>query len=332
MDAGGVVSPRVTFATQSTAGGPMLINRSRGLVLVAAMAIVLAGCGDDDSADSTSTQAPTTEVTATEPPATEVPATEVPATEVPATEPPAEPLQILVTNDDGVGAPGIDALVQGLLTLEDVQVTVVAPAAQQSGTGGNTTDGPLTVTDATTVSGYPAKAVAGFPADTIVWAIDQGGIDFTPDLVISGINEGQNLGPVMDFSGTVGAARAAATRGILALATSQGMAPEGEEPRYGDGVAAVLAWLTEHVQMVADHEPGDPVTEVVSINVPTCTVGIEPRGTLEVPLLATPGPNQNVLGVADCTSTVPAPADDVTAFLNGFTVITPTPLQPATTG
>src|SRR4051794_29333196 len=98
---------------------------------------------------------------------------------------PAEPVRILVTNDDGVAAPGIDALVEGLRTLEGVEVTVVAPAENQSGKGGTVTGGVLVASDATTTSGYPAKAVAGTPADTIVWAIDQKGIDFTPDLVLS---------------------------------------------------------------------------------------------------------------------------------------------------
>ena len=82
--------------------------------------------------------------------------TEQATTTLPAT------LHILVTNDDGVGAPGIDAVVQALSALPATEVTVVAPATNQSGTGGQTTPGPLTVTDATTASGYPAKAVAGF--------------------------------------------------------------------------------------------------------------------------------------------------------------------------
>ena len=123
---------------------------------------------------------------------TEAPATDAPVTEAPTTTAAPEPLQILVTNDDGIGADGIDAIVQALLQLDNVVVTVVAPLENQSGSGGKTTDGALTVTDAMTKSGYAAKAVAGFPADTIVWAIDQGGIDFVPDLVVSGINNGQN--------------------------------------------------------------------------------------------------------------------------------------------
>src|SRR4051794_1622826 len=135
----------------------------------------------------------------------------------------AGPLQILVTNDDGYGAKGIDAVVQALQALPDTEVTVVAPLANQSGVGGKTTPGPLTATDVQTLSGHPAKAVDGTPADAIIWAIDQHGIDFTPDLVVSGLNFGQNVGSAVDISGTVGAARAAAARGIPALAASQSL-------------------------------------------------------------------------------------------------------------
>ena len=132
-------------------------------------------------------------------------------------------LSILVTNDDGVGAPGINAVVQGLRALPHTKVTVVAPLTNQSGTGGKTTPGALVATRATTAAGYPAWAVHGYPADTITWAIDQHGISFRPDLVVSGINFGQNIGPLADDSGTVGAARAAVKQGIPALAASQGV-------------------------------------------------------------------------------------------------------------
>ena len=142
------------------------------------------------------------------------------------------------------GRAGIDAVVQALRKLPDTKVTVVAPATNQSSTGGKTTPGPLTVTDATTASGYPAKAVAGYPADTIRWAIDDHGIDFTPDLVVSGINFGQNIGPITDISGTVGAARAAAAR------TSRRWPPArvwATRPPIPTGVTAVLAWVTATV-------------------------------------------------------------------------------------
>src|SRR6202050_533679 len=144
------------------------------------------------------------------------------ATTTTTTPPGQRTLSILVTNDDGVGAPGINAVVQGLRALPHTKVTVVAPLTNQSGTGGKTTPGVLVATRATTAAGYPAWAVHGYPADTITWAIAQHGISFRPDLVVSGINFGQNIGPLADDSGTVGAARAAVSRGIPALAASQG--------------------------------------------------------------------------------------------------------------
>ncbi len=81
------------------------------------------------------TPAPTT--TAPTSPATTATATTI--------EPETEQLRVVVTNDDGVGAAGIDALVVALQSLE-LDITVVAPATEQSGQGGNITDGLLTVT------------------------------------------------------------------------------------------------------------------------------------------------------------------------------------------
>ena len=147
-----------------------------------------------------------------------------------------------MTNDDGYSAPGIDAVVQGLRTLPDVSITVVAPLANQSGTGGKTTPGTLAVTDVKTASGYAAKAVAGFPADTVIWAVDQHGLAQKPQVVISGVNFGQNLGVATNLSGTVGAARAAASRGIPALAASAGLAPPGvAAPDFATAVTQVKA-------------------------------------------------------------------------------------------
>ena len=143
-----------------------------------------------------------------------------------------------MTNDDGVGAEGIDVLVTALTAIDGVEVTVVAPATQQSGTGGNATEGPLTTNEATTASGYEARAVEGFPSDTIRVAFDELGL--TPDLVVSGINEGQNLGPIVDASGTVGAARAGVRRGVPALAVSQGV---GQDLDYEVAAGLVTDWV-----------------------------------------------------------------------------------------
>ena len=266
---------------------------SRVGATIAVALVLLAGCGSGGSKASSTTSAPAggsggaTETTA------------------------AKPLKVLVTNDDGYGAAGIDAVVEGLRALPDTEVTVVAPLANQSGTGGKTTDGPLTVTDVKTASGYPAKAVDGFPADTIIWAIDQHGIDFTPDLVVSGINFGQNIGPSVNISGTVGAARAAAVRNLPALASSQGL---GDPPAYATGVTRVLDWVAEHRGALLD---GSAVTAKLleNINIPTCTTGAN-RGVVDVPV-ATDAAGRD-LNQVDCASTATNPVDDVDAFKEGF--------------
>ena len=229
----------------------------------------------------------------------------------------AEPFKILVTNDDGVGADGIDAIVQALLELDGVEVTVVAPAENQSGSGGKTTDGELVVTDAATKSGYPAKAVAGFPADSIVWAIDQGGIDFVPDLVVSGVNEGQNYSlEITPVSGTVGAARAAVLRNIPAVAVSQGTV--GELVDYPAAVTAGIDWVVANLDALRARADDEPVTEVVSINAPTCADGTSIRGVVEVPIASLNGSDY---AKQDCASTL-EPTSDVEAFQNGYVSVT----------
>lgn len=128
---------------------------------------------------------------------------------------PPQSLTILVTNDDGIGAPGIDSLVNTLLQLENVDIKVVAPAENQSGSSDKTTDGEVVWENSSTVSGVSAIAVFGFPADSVRVALEE--LDIVPDLVVSGVNQGQNVGPFAELSGTVGAARYAARAGFAAV-------------------------------------------------------------------------------------------------------------------
>ena len=289
---------------------PRSIRRMSALATAAVATLLLASAcsSSTESSTSTSTTAASTGSTA---PGTTAGGGTTGGTTTPGTEGSSRPLRILVTNDDGVAAPGIDAVVQGLLTLPDVEVVVVAPAANQSGTGGNTTAGELTVADATTASGYEAKAVTGFPADTIVWAIDQVGVAERPDVVISGINTGQNIGPLTDLSGTVGAARAAGSRGIPALAASQGIAAE---PDWPSSVALVLAWVTEHRAQLLEDTGATPAV-VENLNVPTCTTGTL-HDLVEVPV-ATDAAGRDLTS-SDCTGTSAPPTDDIGAFITGF--------------
>jgi 5'-nucleotidase len=231
-----------------------------------------------------------------------------------------KPLVILVTNDDGYNAPGINTVVQALRKLPKVTIKVVAPATNQSGTGGQTTPGTLVTTKVKTLSGYPAIAVQGHPADTIRAAVDQLGI--RPGLVVSGVNFGQNLGPVLDLSGTVGAARAAAALGIPAVASSQGL---GTPVSFQVGAAAVTKWVTGHRSTLVVTKK--PQTTIVNINAPSCGTTGAPRGTVDVP----PATTGNPLATSDCSSTATGPPDDVTALGEGFIVVDQVPATVATT-
>ena len=232
--------------------------------------------------------------------------------------PAAKPLHVLVTNDDGVGAPGIDALVTALRKRPQVRVTVVAPAANQSGTGGKTTPGTLTARKATTKSGIKAVAVNGTPADSVRYALERTLKRDRPDLVISGVNEGANLGPVIDLSGTVGAARAAAARGIPALATSQGFGPPVD---FASGVKQTIAWLNAHRTKLTRGT-------VFNLNTPTCTAGAV-RGA-KTTTSGTDWLGSNLLAPVDCAAgAAPANGTDVAAFYAGFATIAKIPLKPA---
>lgn len=278
------------------------------------MLFAAAGCGSDDDASVDTTGGdPTTTAAATGESATTTVA------DGPTTTAASPILRILVSNDDGVGAEGIDVLVEALRSLPDTEVTVIAPKDQQSGQGSKRTDGQLTVGDATTRSGFPATAVAGYPYDTIVYALEQGGLDERPHLVMTGINEGANVGPLVDISGTIGAARAAAQRGIPALASSQGLAAD---PAYEQGVEYALRWLAANREALL---AGTLPPSVTSLNIPTCATGAI-RGEVTVPTATDAGGRELV--ASNCASTLEDPADDVDGFGNGFATFSTVPTGP----
>ncbi len=223
-----------------------------------------------------------------------------------------EPLSVLVTNDDGFDATGLSAVVTELSGLPGVTVTVVAPATNQSGTGGKTTPTPLTATKQKTLNGFPATAVDGYPADSVVYALDTV-LKTRPDLVVSGVNEGPNFGPLAKVSGTVGAAEKAASMGIPALAASQGL---GDPPDYRSGAKIVAGWVSAHRGALASR---DAAVVVLNLNVPTCSAGTL-RGVLQVtPATELAGAT---VGAVDCTSTTTDPKTDIAAFGAGFASVT----------
>jgi len=259
---------------------------SKGLgALAIASVLFIAGCGSstsDSNSTTTTTAAPKT-------------------------------LQVLVTNDDGYDSAGIDAVVEGLRALPNVNVTVVAPATNQSGKGSAVTGGTLTAVDATTKSGYPVKAVTGTPADSIVWALEQKGISFTPDFVVSGINAGANMGPAIGLSGTVGAARAAVAKGIPALAVSNGSIAGPFD--FAASSKQVNDWFSANRSAIAGGTIAK--TTVFNLNVPTCATGSARERVETKPATSIDGYTTQ----PNCMSTAANPGTDIQAYLVGFVTI-----------
>jgi 5'-nucleotidase len=128
------------------------------------------------------------------------------------------PLLILLTNDDGYDAPGLQEMARALAPLG--QLLVAAPADNQSGTGHGTTGRQfIQVREVEIVPGIPGYAIAARPATCVRLGMEALA-PRKPDLVVSGINRGTNLGIVVNYSGTVGAAREGAIAGAAAIAVS----------------------------------------------------------------------------------------------------------------
>jgi 5'-nucleotidase len=136
----------------------------------------------------------------------------------PGPEPPAaRPLSILVTNDDGIEAPGIAALAEALRPLGTV--TVAAPDIGRSGSSHSVTSDRSIAVRESDRGGQRWIALDALPPTCVRLAVEQL-LPAKPDLVVSGINAGENLGAVTFYSATVGAAREAALLGLPAIAVN----------------------------------------------------------------------------------------------------------------
>ncbi len=180
---------------------------------------------------------------------------------------------ILLTNDDGITAPGLVAIYRELLHLGDVYV--VAPETVQSAAGhGITIATPLMTSRVTVEGAFTGTAVAGRPADCVKLAVSQL-LPRQPDLVISGINSGANVGINVIYSGTVAAAIEAAFLGLPSIALSLYLRND-IETNYSR--AAGLARQTIQQILAAGLQAG----QVASVNLPALPAEQAPRGTLVV--------------------------------------------------
>jgi 5'-nucleotidase len=184
-------------------------------------------------------------------------------------------MRILITNDDGIFAPGLGALQRAFARSH--AVTVVAPDRERSAIGhGITLHQPLRAEPVALGNGCRGIAVSGTPADCIKIAVLEI-MDPKPDMVISGINPGANLGININYSGTVAAAKEASLYGISALAVSV-QAPASD---HYDEMARYMVSLADQVAAAGlpfgtflnVNFPDMPVAETAGVRV--CRQGIE---------------------------------------------------------
>ena len=169
-------------------------------------------------------------------------------------------MRILLTNDDGVNAPGLKVLEAIARKFSD-DIWIVAPMEEQSGAGHSLTlSRPLRVRE----HGPQHYSVSGTPTDAVMMAIGHLMKDNKPDLLLSGVNRGANLGEDVTYSGTVSAAMEGAISGIRSIALSQVYAKEG----LGDSIPfdASAAWGERVVRALL--EQPDRGRTLINVNFP----------------------------------------------------------------
>ena len=227
-------------------------------------------------------------------------------------------MKILISNDDGVHAPGLAALAAALEKIADI--TVVAPDRNRSGVSNSLTlENPLRVV--TAINGF--YSVNGTPTDCVHLAVT-GLLKELPDMVVSGINEGSNLSDDVLYSGTVAAATEGRFLGVPAVAISLA-GPRCEHYDTAALIARTLVELLRKQPLTADtvlnvNVPDVPFSELRGIQVtrlgtrhlaePTIKA-IDPRGR-KIYWVGQPGPEQDA-----------GPGTDFYAVNTGYVSITP---------
>jgi len=177
-------------------------------------------------------------------------------------------VRILLTNDDGIGAQGLQTLRRHLRTIEGVTLDVIAPDSNRSASARSiTTRSPLSVQEINFEDGDLGHATDGTPVDCVRFA-DVGLLGEKPDLIVSGINHGLNLGDDVTYYGTVAAAFEGIVLGLPAIAVSQ-QSDNGEmgytaQRHYDFELAAAFTAAT--VAELVDHPM--PEGTLLNINVP----------------------------------------------------------------
>ena len=190
-------------------------------------------------------------------------------------------MRVLLTNDDGVGHPGLWAM-RDAVQSSGVELLVVAPSRDRSGCGRGFSMRPLTVTPVNDAAGTDVFAVDGTPVDCVRVAYSGVKPGFVPEVVVSGLNDGANLGENISYSGTVAGAAEGAMFGAVGIAASLQSSDGGAEPALAAAEAARIAW---HAVRALCELP-DCSGVVVNVNVPaTVPSGVEITNLARVALV-----------------------------------------------
>jgi 5'-nucleotidase len=182
-------------------------------------------------------------------------------------------MKVLLTNDDGIGAQGLQTLRRALLEVPGIELATIAPNSNRSATARSiTTREPLWVDEIEFEDGTTGYATDGTPVDCVRFAA-LGLIGFQPELIVSGINHGSNLGDDITYSGTVAAALEGVILGVPGIAVSQQSAAREMDFRLGrefdfTAAAAFTARLVDEIDDV-----GIPEGTLLNINCPAGEIG-----------------------------------------------------------
>jgi len=241
-------------------------------------------------------------------------------------------MRILITNDDGINAPGLQTLlaIAAELTTED-RIHVVAPAFEQSGVAHC-----ISYTRPLLVSYLPSGRVAvdGSPADCVITGLYEVLADTKPDLILSGVNRGNNAAENSLYSGTLGAAIEGALQRVPSIALSQYYGPQNAKVDDPFEAARVHGAATVRKVLKAGFDADAPYGLFYNVNFPPVPAA-DVKGTRVVAQGVRPGvrfsaqstqaPNgRNYLWIDGGDQRTPtAPDTDGAANLDGYISVTP---------
>ncbi len=239
-------------------------------------------------------------------------------------------MRILITNDDGINAPGLKVLREIAQKLtDDDNIFTIAPSNERSGVGHCISYNAPVLIEKTAKNSY---SVSGYPADCVISGIHHVMKNDPPSLILSGVNKGNNSAENVLYSGTIGAAIEGALQGITSIALSQYLGPESEKmsnpfnPSINHSLSVINKILDKDIKTKDDYKVFYNVNFPPTENIKGMKVvpqGLRPNTTFSVSPFKTPngkeflfvkGGNQHIQVTQD---------SDVAANLSGFISLTP---------